>query len=327
MKWLRYYLDFCEKYQFPHAERISLDEFLEKLREKKQTPAQQEQATLAISFFFELISQKINQEAKADLAMAKTATYGEKSKNESASFPESRDPPRNDTSSMAFSGDTPSCGTKSEKKSTMKKEEIFPLSSLAGKENPSVPVVLVPKYKSESSNPEKGTSWESQYSKLGSEIQVRHYSPKTAKVYKFWIRKFQTFTQSKAPELLSIGDVKEFLTFLAVKEQVAASTQNQAFNALLFFFRHVLDKEFGKVDGVIRAKQKPHIPVVLSREEIEAILPHLSTPYDLVVKLLYGCGLRLFECLQLRVQCFNFDAGNLTVRDGKGKKDRTVPLP
>ncbi|MFZ2959263.1 MAG: site-specific integrase, partial [Candidatus Ozemobacteraceae bacterium] len=122
----------------------------------------------------------------------------------------------------------------------MKEKEIFPKASLGGKENPSAPVVFVPKSKNESSNPEKGTSWVSQFSKLGSEIQVRHYSPKTAKVYKFWIRKFQTFTQSKPPEQLSIGDVKEFLTFLAVKEQVAASTQNQAFNALLFLFRHVL---------------------------------------------------------------------------------------
>jgi integrase len=126
---------------------------------------------------------------------------------------------------------------------------------------------------------------------------------------------------------LSTQDVKEFLTHLAVNKKVSASTQNQAFNALLFFHRHVLKKEFGKVDGVVRAKRKPYIPVVLSREEIEAVLKHLAPPFDLVVKLLYGCGLRLFECLHLRVQCFNFDAEVLTVHDGKGQKDRTVPLP
>lgn len=108
---------------------------------------------------------------------------------------------------------------------------------------------------------------------------------------------------------------------------MSASTQNQAFNALLFFYRHVLNKEFGKVEGVVRAKRKPYVPVVLSREEIETILQHLPPPYELVVKLLYGCGLRLSECLQLRVQCFNFDAGVLTMHDGKGGKDRTVPLP
>jgi integron integrase len=108
---------------------------------------------------------------------------------------------------------------------------------------------------------------------------------------------------------------------------VSASTQNQAFNALLFFYRHVLNREFGKIDGVVRAKRRRYIPIVLSREEIDAIIGQLSPPYDLVVKLLYGCGLRISECLQLRVGCFNLDAGILTVHDGKGQKDRTVPLP
>jgi integron integrase len=89
----------------------------------------------------------------------------------------------------------------------------------------------------------------------------------------------------------------------------------------------VLKKEFGKIDGVVRAKRKPYIPVVLSRKEIDTVLKHLEPPFDLVVKLLYGCGLRLFECLRLRVQNLNFDAGILTVHDGKGQKDRTVPLP
>ena len=120
--------------------------------------------------------------------------------------------------------------------------------------------------------------------------------------------------------------VKSFLTNLAVKEKVAASTQNQAFNALLFLFRHILHRDM-IVEGVVRAKQRKYIPVVLSREEIDSILEHLSYPYDLVVKLLYGCGFRLFECLQLRINHLNFDAMILTVHDGKGQKDRTVPLP
>jgi len=95
----------------------------------------------------------------------------------------------------------------------------------------------------------------------------------------------------------------------------------------LFFFRHVLKKEFGKIEGVVRAKRKPYIPVVLSREEIDRILQNLQYPFDLVVKLLYGCGLRLSECLKLRIHNFNFDHHVLTIHDGKGKKDRTVPLP
>jgi len=117
------------------------------------------------------------------------------------------------------------------------------------------------------------------------------------------------------PELLTTNDVKEFLTYLAVKQKVSASSQNQAFNALLFFFRHVLNREFGKIDGVVRAKRRPYIPVVLSREEIDAIVANLKYPYDLVVKLLYGCGLRLFECLNLRIKGFNFDFQILTVHD------------
>jgi integron integrase len=172
-----------------------------------------------------------------------------------------------------------------------------------------------------------GASWQAEYAKLTEEIRTRHYSPSTLKTYRTWARRFQTFTKSKAPNTLTVEDVKAFLSYLAVERDVSASTQNQAFNALLFFFRHVLGKEFGEIDGVVRAKRRPYIPVVLSRAEIEAILQHLEPPYDLVVKLLYGCGLRVSECLHLRVQCFNFDAGVLTVHDGKGQKDRTVPLP
>jgi integron integrase len=120
--------------------------------------------------------------------------------------------------------------------------------------------------------------------------------------------------------------VKEYLTYLAVKCRVAASTQNQAFNSLLFLFRHALKRDFGVLLDVPRAQKSLYVPVVLYREEIDAILKHLSHPFNLVVHLLFGCGLRLFECLQLRVRDFNFDAGVLTVH-GKGKNDRTVPLP
>ncbi len=121
--------------------------------------------------------------------------------------------------------------------------------------------------------------------------------------------------------------MKDFLTYLAVKKNVVASSQNQAFNALLFLFKNVLKKEFGEIKDVPRAKRKPYIPVVLSREEIDRIISNLESPYTLVVKLLYGCGLRLFESINLRVGCFNFDTGILTIHDGKGKKDRTVPFP
>jgi integron integrase len=175
--------------------------------------------------------------------------------------------------------------------------------------------------------PELGFSWQREYTRLAAEIGLRQYSPKTLKTYRSHIAKFQAFTGSIAPELLSAEHVKGFLTSLAVEKKVSATTQNLAFNSLLFFFRHVLDKEFGKTEGIVRAKMQPYIPVVLTWEEITSILNHLEPATALIVKMLYGCGLRLFECLGLRVQCLNFDAGVLTIHDGKGRKDRTVPLP
>jgi integron integrase len=169
-------------------------------------------------------------------------------------------------------------------------------------------------------------AWDRLIDKLAAEIKTRHYSRKTLKAYADWSRKFQDFLHNKRPEELSAADVKAYLTYLAVTCKVSASTQNQAFNSLLFLYRHILKKDFGEHKDVPRAKKSNYIPVVLSRREIDAVLKHLDYPYDLVVKLLYGCGLRLFECVTLRVKNFNFDAGILTVH-GKGSKDRTVPIP
>jgi len=169
--------------------------------------------------------------------------------------------------------------------------------------------------------------WETAIQSLTNTIRIRHYSDKTLKTYTTWIYKLRSYSQKQDPQTLTTSDVKSFLTFLAVQKRMSASSQNQAFNALLFFFRHVLGQEFGQIEGVVRAKQKPYIPVVLTREEIDKIIQHLAPPFDLIVQLLYGCGLRLFECLGLRVNAFNFDFGILTVHDSKGKKDRTVPLP
>lgn len=177
-------------------------------------------------------------------------------------------------------------------------------------------------YQEKSDSPE----WDQVLAAMAAEIKVRHYSRKTLKTYANWSRKFQHFLKNKPPVDLTIADVKEFLTYLAVKCRVAATTQNQAFNSLLFFYRHGLKREFGELRDVPRAKKSLYIPTVLSRDEINAIIKHLSHPFDLVVKLLFGCGLRQFECLQLRVRDFNFDTGKLVIH-GKGKKDRTVPIP
>jgi integron integrase len=177
-------------------------------------------------------------------------------------------------------------------------------------------------YQEKTDSPE----WDAVLEAMAAEIKVRHYSRKTLKTYGKWSRCFQRFLKNKSPDAVGTEDVKEYLTFLAVNCHVAASTQNQAFNSLLFLFRHGLKRDFGELRGVPRAKKSLYIPMVLSREEIDAIISNLFYPYNLVVKLLFRCGLRQFECLQLRVRDFNFDAGVLTIH-GKGKKDRTVPLP
>lgn len=177
-------------------------------------------------------------------------------------------------------------------------------------------------YQEQSDSP----AWDTVLATMAGEIKVRHYSRKTLITYAKWSRHFQRFLKNKPPQELSTEDVKAYLTHLAVQCKVAASTQNQAFNSLLFLFRHGLKREFGELRDVPRAKKSLYVPVVLSRPEIDAILAQLSYPFDLVVKLLFGCGLRQFECLQLRVRDFNFDVGILTIH-GKGKKDRTVPLP
>ncbi len=169
--------------------------------------------------------------------------------------------------------------------------------------------------------------WDKVYRQLKECVRVRQYSPKTLQTYSGWVRRFQTYLNGKEPAQVEMDDVKRYLSWLATDQRVAASTQNQAFNSLLFLFRHVFHKEFDAEQGIVRAKRKRYIPVVCSREEMNRIIQQLHYPEKLVAQLLYGCGLRLFEALNLRVQCFNFDEGVLTVHDGKGKKDRAVPLP
>lgn len=132
------------------------------------------------------------------------------------------------------------------------------------------------------------SEWDAVLASMAAEIKVRHYSRKTLKTYANWSRQFQRFMKSKPPHELTTADVKEYLTYLAVKCNVASTTQNQAFNSLLFFFRHGLKREFGELRDVPRSKKSLYVPMVLSREEIDAILAQLSYPFDLVVKLLFG---------------------------------------
>jgi integron integrase len=158
-------------------------------------------------------------------------------------------------------------------------------------------------------------------------LRLRHYSPRTEDAYVAWIRRYILFHRKTHPQLLGEADVTAFLTHLAVTEQVSASTQNQALGALLFLYRHVLTRELEGLDGVVRARSPQRLPVVLSRGEVRAVLQLLTGVFRTIGTLLYGGGLRLNECLELRVKDVDFDRRQIVVRRGKGDKDRTVPLP
>ncbi len=255
-KWLRFYLDFCDKYYLAPPARESLAQFIKKLNEKGQAPDNQKQAVQSVNVYLDIISR------------------------------ESEEP-------------------------------------LAGIVKETTPVI------SGSDDGKKNSDWSTIFKNLNDSIRLRNYSKKTFRAYAGWIDRFAAFIRHKSPKDIIIEDVKLFLTDLAVKRNVAATTQNQAFNALLFLFRHVLGRpdDFDVKSGVVRAKSKKYIPVVLSRDEIDQIISKLRQPYSLIVKLLYGCGLRLFEALNLRMQCLDFSENIVTVHDGKGQKDRTLPLP
>jgi integron integrase len=158
-------------------------------------------------------------------------------------------------------------------------------------------------------------------------IRTRHYSPKTEESYVHWIKRFIFFHNKRHPAEIGEREIGQFLSSLAADRHVSASTQNQALNAILFLYRDVLRKEIGYVDGVVRAKRPHRLPVVLTRQEVKSILGALDHSDWLRVMLLYGAGLRLMECLQLRVKDIDFSTNQIIVRAGKGDKDRHTMLP
>jgi integron integrase len=158
-------------------------------------------------------------------------------------------------------------------------------------------------------------------------IRVRHYSIRTEDAYVAWIKRYIFFHKVRHPAEMGAAEINQFLTHLAVEGHVSASTQNQAFSALLFLYQQVLEVDPGQIAGVIRANRPKRLPVVLTRDEVERVLAELTDPYRLVASLLYGSGLRLLECLQLRVHCLDFARHEILVRHGKGGKDRRTLLP
>lgn len=284
-KWLRYYLDFCFKYQHPPRDIDSLQPFLHKLASKHQPPVAQEQAAHSISLYRQAVKSLPRSQPVVSHPAAHEPQLRHKDTTRSQVLRENAD-----------LSDEPA-GVPGD-------------DGMVGK------------------SPHPADAWEDLYRQLKEQIRVRQYSPKTLGTYRTWTRQFQLFLgPGRSPSDLTAEDAARYLTHLAAEQHVAASTQNQAFNALLFVYRHILKVDYDLRDKVVRARRTRYIPVVLTRKEVDLVLSHLENPSKLVVSVLYGCGLRMFEGLNLRVGCLNFDDRMVTVHDGKGRKDRTVPMP
>jgi len=158
-------------------------------------------------------------------------------------------------------------------------------------------------------------------------LRLKHYSLKTEKAYVYWIRRYILANSKTHPRELNGAAVERFLTLLATRDKVSASTQNQALSALLFLYREVLSIKLPWMENVVRAKHTQRIPVVLSKTQTHALLQNIAGREGLMASLLYGSGLRLMECLRLRVKDIDFERNDITVRDGKGGKDRKTVLP
>ena len=158
-------------------------------------------------------------------------------------------------------------------------------------------------------------------------IRARHYSPRTEEAYVHWIKRFIFFHNKRHPAEMSEAEIAAFLSSLASESHVSASTQNQAFNALLFLYQEVLHRKIGLIEGVVRAKRPSRLPVVLTKEEVGRLLARLEGAPWLMAMLLYGAGLRLMECCRLRVKDIDFSKNQIVVRAGKGNKDRYTMLP
>jgi len=163
--------------------------------------------------------------------------------------------------------------------------------------------------------------------RLHGALRSRHYSRRTEQAYCHWVKRFIYYHHIRHPVDMAEPEINAFLTHLAVKEKVSASTQNQALCALLFLYRHVIGREVGELGEVIRARKPKRLPVVMTQDEVKAVLSNLSGDKWLMASLMYGAGLRLMECLQLRVQDIDFGRNEILVRDGKGAKDRITMLP
>jgi integron integrase len=299
-KWARFYLHFCAKYKHNPADTKSIPLFINKLTSKNQTENQIAQAQAAVEYYRTLLLPNLET----------SRVQPDPIKRFNQTSPSEPDININNTEFVYNNSIT-------------SEEETSKSSILA---EPAERFKQIHAY-TDKTRTETNTGWLNLETGLKNEIMLRHYSPKTLKSYLMWMRKFRGFLFNKDPSQLSNIDVKQFLTDLAVKKGVSASAQNQAFNALLFLFRYVLKKELGDLADTPRAKRSKYVPTVLSKNEVEALFAELKAPYKLIAMIMYGCGLRLSEVVNLRIQNFNFDTGILAVQFGKGGKSRLIPLP
>ena len=176
-------------------------------------------------------------------------------------------------------------------------------------------------------DPELREAYSKLLTKLVKTLRVRNYAARTEETYLMWIARFLRFYGSATITGINDQSVRQFLEYLAIEKKVSPNTQKLALNSLVFLFRHGLERPIGNIGDFIRAKSNTRLPEVLSKQEIQQVFANLSGLYHLMAGLLYGSGLRLMECVRLRVQDVDFDYQQLIIRNGKGMKDRVVPLP
>ncbi len=187
--------------------------------------------------------------------------------------------------------------------------------------------VLETTFRDQAVGGEAQTRFEADFERLRAELRLRHYSMRTEETYANWAQRFLSFHGLKAPRELGAEEVREYLEYLAVERKVSLSTQRQALNALVFFYDQALKEPLGLIGEFAPARKPKRLPVVLTRKEKDRLMEALSEPYSLMAGLLYGGGLRLMECIRLRVQDVDFEQNQIVVRDGKGNKDRVTILP
>ena len=157
--------------------------------------------------------------------------------------------------------------------------------------------------------------------------RTEHYAYRTEETYLYWIKRYISFNGNRHPRELGVAEIQQFLSDLAIKFRVSASTQNQALSAILFLYKKVLCIELPWMEEIVRARRPKRVPIVLTRAEVSRVLACMDGRYWLMASLLYGSGLRMIECLRLRVQDVDFEYLQLSVRGGKGEKDRHTVLP